>query len=154
MSKDYYLSNGTKIHVDDNGKVFNHTGYIGMVDQYGDFNAANGSAKYRINNYGEFFGSDGNSGKILNGNNITVNQQSNKSTNNIHESGGAIPFSLILKALRVILILGLLSTIIVGLIIVISLIKNGVAEAIPIFLIFAVAEIIAVSLALLLIKKL
>lgn len=78
MGKDYYMSDGNRVHVDDHGIVSSVNGVIGIVDQFGDFHTSNGSKHYKMNNYGQITGTDGSSGQIYHGNQIVMDKKTEK----------------------------------------------------------------------------
>lgn len=106
-------SDGSRITVTDDNQVYDSSGRVGQIDQYGDFVSANGSERYTIYDNGHFVGSNGNSGNVTNGNYINMNQSNSNSTSSSTSSSGSditIPLWLKLVFLFIIIpVLGMLS---------------------------------------------
>ncbi len=113
MSKEYYTSDGSRVTVSDDGMVFGPNGYMGQVNQFGDFVSENNY--YNINNYGDITSSDGTYvGKIANGNELRLENNRQATSTSYSGSSGGLHIKSPWKKLLFIAAVGLVSQIFLG----------------------------------------
>ncbi len=101
MSREYIRGDGSHITVTDDNFVYDSNGFIGQINQFGDFVPENGSETFRVYGNGNIVGSHGSSGNITHGNYITMNNYGGSSGSSSYSSGSGFTLPLWVKLLLV-----------------------------------------------------
>lgn len=89
MSKEYFREDGSRITVTDDNLVFDSNGWIGQINQFGEFIPGDGSESYKIYGNGNIVGSNGSSANVIHGKYIQMNHSNNENAVGASYSSGA-----------------------------------------------------------------
>lgn len=110
LSKEYFREDGSRITVTDDNLVFDSNGYVGQINQFGEFVPQNSSESYKIFGNGNIVGSNGNSGNIVHGKYIKMENLQNEDTVISSSSSGTLDIPLWIKLLVVFVVIPILGS--------------------------------------------